>query len=154
METWNKRLARACEESGKSNNWLATQIGVSAPTFSAWVGAATIKPAETIGAHRLFAICRLLGVRPEWVLFAELPKYRREAWPFSVQLDAIMRLPPDELERLNDLIRRSVEPAEAADDSAAERPLLEIHEPQGNERVAGRRRVARKQASPRTGTKS
>ncbi|NSX05060.1 helix-turn-helix domain-containing protein [Cupriavidus gilardii] len=109
METWNDRLAAACEESGQSNNSLAKKAGVSAPTFSAWVGAASIKPAETIGAHRLFAICRELGIRPEWVLFGELPKFQRDVWPFSVDVNAVMQLPADEIERVDDFISQTID---------------------------------------------
>ncbi|MGK2829216.1 helix-turn-helix domain-containing protein [Ralstonia pseudosolanacearum] len=71
METWNNRLAKALQESAFNKNSLAEQVGVSAPTVSAWVGAAGINPAKSIAADNLLRACRTLNVRPEWVLFRE-----------------------------------------------------------------------------------
>ncbi|HDR9026796.1 helix-turn-helix domain-containing protein [Burkholderia vietnamiensis] len=74
MDTWNNRLADAFEKSGYSMNKLAKEVGVSAPTFAAWIGAANIRPAQDITANNLFKVCRLLRVRPEWVLLNQPPR--------------------------------------------------------------------------------
>lgn len=74
METWNQRLAKALAESDYTANRLAGEIGVSAPTLAAWVGAANIKPAQDIRADHLFKVCERLKVRPEWVLYRRPPR--------------------------------------------------------------------------------
>ena len=71
METWNERLSKALAESDYNKNSLAGALGVSAPTVSAWVAAAGITPAKTIGGDNLLRVCRVLNVRPEWVMFRE-----------------------------------------------------------------------------------
>lgn len=71
MRTWNERLAYALAESDLNANKLRLELGVSAPTVSAWIGAGTIKPAENITGENLLKVCRLLNVRPEWLLFRE-----------------------------------------------------------------------------------
>ncbi len=71
METWNKRLAAALAESEYNANSLATVLGVSAPTVSAWIAAGTIKPALNITGENLIRVCHLLKIRPEWLLFKE-----------------------------------------------------------------------------------
>ena len=75
---------------------------MSAPTFSAWVGAGALKPSDTIGAHRLFSVCRELGVCVEWVLYGELPKYQRERWPFAFSRDSYERLDQREKEEISE----------------------------------------------------
>ncbi|MEZ7524036.1 hypothetical protein [Burkholderia vietnamiensis] len=55
-------------------NKLAGEVGVSTPTFAAWIGAGNIKPAQDITANNLFKVCRLLKVRPEWVLSNQPPR--------------------------------------------------------------------------------
>ncbi|NIF51432.1 helix-turn-helix transcriptional regulator [Burkholderia sp. Ax-1724] len=77
METWNKRLAQALEESDYTANRLAGIIGVSAPTVSAWIGSGKIAPAQDITANNLWRVCDLLNVRPEWVLYRRMPKVLR-----------------------------------------------------------------------------
>lgn len=74
MDTWNKRLAQAVAESKYTPNGLASELNVSAPTVAAWIGAAKIKPAQDITANNLFRVCKLLDVRPEWILFRRPPK--------------------------------------------------------------------------------
>lgn len=64
-------MAKALAESSYEGNVnrFSAQVGVSAPTVAAWVGAASIKPAQDIKATHLMEACRLLNVRPEWVLY-------------------------------------------------------------------------------------
>lgn len=71
MDTWNKRLALALEQSDYTANSLATAMGVAAPTVSAWIAAGTIKPALNITAENAWRACQLLKIRPEWLLFRE-----------------------------------------------------------------------------------
>ncbi|WP_412021516.1 hypothetical protein [Burkholderia cepacia] len=54
-------------------NKLAGEVGVSTPTFMAWIGAGAVKPAQDITANNLFKVCRLLQIRPEWVLSGAPP---------------------------------------------------------------------------------
>lgn len=71
MEKWNDRLAAALAESPYNANQLAKELKVSAPTVSAWIGAAGITPARDIKGENLLLVCRLLNVRPEWLMFKE-----------------------------------------------------------------------------------
>lgn len=71
MDTWNTRLAKALAESDYTANALATALGVSAPTVSAWIGAGTITPARNITGENTIRVCQLLDIRPEWLLFRE-----------------------------------------------------------------------------------
>lgn len=71
MDTWNKRLAAALAESEYTPNALATALGVSAPSISAWIGAGTITPARNLTADNAIRVCKLLNIRPEWLLFRE-----------------------------------------------------------------------------------
>lgn len=73
METWNQRFARALAESEYNMNKLRLELGVSAPTVSGWAAAGGIKPIENISGENLLKVCRLLNVRPEWLLFREGP---------------------------------------------------------------------------------
>ena len=50
-------------------NRFAADVGVSAPSVAGWVAAASIKPAQDIKATHLMKACRLLNVRPEWILY-------------------------------------------------------------------------------------
>ncbi len=71
MEKWNERLAHALGQSAYNANQLAKELRVSAPTVSAWIGAAGITPARDIKGENLLLVCRLLNVRPEWLMFRE-----------------------------------------------------------------------------------
>ncbi|WP_217589780.1 hypothetical protein [Burkholderia sp. GbtcB21] len=64
-------MAKALAESSYCGNVnrFSADVGVSAPTVAAWVGAASIKPAQDIKATHLMEACRLLNVRPEWILY-------------------------------------------------------------------------------------
>lgn len=73
METWNQRLKKAVDEKGLAPNAFARNIGVSAPTVAAWLGAGTIRPAKDIKADHLWKACDYLGIRPEWVLGKRVP---------------------------------------------------------------------------------
>lgn len=84
MDTWNKRLAAALAESPYTANRLASELGLSAPTISAWIGAGSISPAKDIKADNLLRVCAKLGVTPEWVMFKEGPMRPSKQWPFSV----------------------------------------------------------------------
>jgi len=73
METWNQRLKKAVDEEGLAPNAFAREIGVSAPTVAAWLGAGNIRPAKDIKADHLWKACERLGIRPEWVLGKRVP---------------------------------------------------------------------------------
>lgn len=106
MTTWNQRLAEAVADSGRSPNEIATcpRVRVAASSFAAWIGAANIKPASHIKAQNLFDVCRELGVRPEWVLYGELPKHSRDEWPFEISRAEFFRLPEEERALIQDFI--------------------------------------------------
>lgn len=107
MDTWNKRLALALEQSPYNANALAMALGVAAPSLSAWIGAGTITPAKDIKAENLLRACELLGVRPEWVLFGKLPiKREGAAWPFQgVTREQYEQLPERERARVSRFMR-------------------------------------------------
>ncbi|MCA8326102.1 hypothetical protein [Burkholderia cepacia] len=67
-------MADAFTKSGYSMNKLAGEVGVSTPTFMAWVAAGSVKPAQDITANNLFKVCRLLKIRPDWVLTGAPPR--------------------------------------------------------------------------------
>ncbi|TCK87331.1 helix-turn-helix domain-containing protein [Paraburkholderia sp. BL9I2N2] len=71
METWNTRLAKALAESEYKPHQLAQALGVKTPSVSAWLGAATIQPAKNITGENLLRVCKLLNIRPEWLMFKE-----------------------------------------------------------------------------------
>lgn len=75
MTTWNQRMAKALAESTYEGNVnrFAAAVGVSAPSVAGWVAAASIKPAQDIKAMHLMEACRLLNVRPEWILYESGP---------------------------------------------------------------------------------
>jgi len=94
METWNNRLLKALEESTFNKNSLAERVGVSAPTVSAWVGAAGINPAKTIAGDNLLKVCRALNIRPEWLMFREGPMRASSVDPeLAAAIDLIATLP-------------------------------------------------------------
>lgn len=77
MKTWNQRLRDALAESEEyqgNANRFAGDLGVSAPTVAAWIGAGNIKPAQDIRAAHLINACCRLHVTPEWILFGRKPK--------------------------------------------------------------------------------
>jgi hypothetical protein len=73
MKTWNERIAAAVAESDYKPQQIAKELGVSPPTVAAWLGAASIRPAKNITGENLLQVCRLLDIRPEWLMFAEQP---------------------------------------------------------------------------------
>lgn len=82
MKTWNERLSQALAESEEYQgnvNRFAGDIGVSAPSVAAWIGAGTITPAKDIKAVYLIKACSLLHTRPEWILFGSGQKYATES---------------------------------------------------------------------------
>ena len=90
MDTWNKRLATALAESDYTANSLATVLGVSAPTVSAWIAAGTIKPALNITGENLIRVCQLLKIRPEWLLFREGAMRPADQGNLSVEMKEII----------------------------------------------------------------
>lgn len=71
MKTWNERIAKAIAESDYRPQQIAKELKVSPPTVAAWIGAASIRPAKNITGENLLQVCRLLDVRPEWIIFGE-----------------------------------------------------------------------------------
>ncbi|CAG9262146.1 helix-turn-helix domain-containing protein [Paraburkholderia caribensis] len=120
METWNKRLARALNESDYTPHSLAAELGVKAPSVAAWIGAASITPARDIKADNLLKVCQLLKVRPEWVVFGRPPKSSIELdWPFpDIRRDEIEALPERERARITRFMRDTIDSWSDAQDSA------------------------------------
>jgi hypothetical protein len=90
MDTWNTRLAAALAESDYSPNALATALGVSAPSVSAWIGAGTITPARNLTADNAIRVCQLLKIRPEWLLFREGPMRPADQGNLSPEMKEII----------------------------------------------------------------
>lgn len=93
MRTWNERIASAIAESEYRPQSIAKELGVSPPTVAAWMGAASIRPAKNITGENLLQVCRLLDIRPEWLMFAEEPKRPTQSAKISPQMaQAIAKL--------------------------------------------------------------
>lgn len=90
MNTWNQRFATALAESEYTPNALATAMGVSAPTVSAWIAAGTIAPARNITAENALRACQLLKIRLEWLLFREGPMRPAEPGNLSGEMREII----------------------------------------------------------------
>ena len=71
MKTWNERFAKAVADSDYNREQIAKLIGASSPTVAAWIGAGSLRPAQNITGENLLKVCRLLDVRPEWLIFGE-----------------------------------------------------------------------------------
>jgi len=71
-ETFASRMALAIKESGKTLQQVADLAGTSKGQVSQWqtVGKVQI---ENIKAHVLERICRVLNIRPRWLMYGELP---------------------------------------------------------------------------------
>lgn len=105
METWNARLLRALEQAGMTRSALAQAVGIASPTISAWFGTESRPHLKSIRAEHMFDACRVLGVRPEWVLYGE--GNMREAplvWPFAFTVEQYLALPEDERRDIESLI--------------------------------------------------
>lgn len=89
-KTWNERLARAVDESGFRPQQIAKELHVSPPTVAAWIGAASIRPAKNITGENLLQVCRLLGVRPEWVMFDEGPMRPEKSNKISAEMAQVV----------------------------------------------------------------
>jgi len=90
MRTWNERLAHALAESDLNPNKLSVALGVSAPSIAAWIGAGTIKRAENITGENLLKVCKLLNVRPEWLLFKEGPMRPTEMKSLTPEMQEVI----------------------------------------------------------------
>jgi plasmid maintenance system antidote protein VapI len=88
--TWNDRMAKAVAESDYRPQQIAKALGVSAPTVAAWIGAASIRPAKNITGENLLQVCRLLGVRPEWLMFDEGPMKVERAAKISSEMAQVL----------------------------------------------------------------
>lgn len=88
--TWNERLARAVSESEYRPQQIAKELNVSPPTVAAWIGAASIRPAKNITGENLLQVCRLLGVRPEWVMFDEGPMRPEKSNKISAEMAQVV----------------------------------------------------------------
>lgn len=98
MENWNQRFAHALAESDFNKNRLALEMKVSGPTVSAWAASGTIKPAETIDGRNLLKVCKLLKIRPEWLLLREGPMRPSPRRDLSPEMLAVIEV-LEELDR-------------------------------------------------------
>lgn len=90
MKTWNDRLARAVAESDYRPQQIAKELNVSPPTVAAWIGAASIRPAKNITGENLLQVCRLLGIRPEWLMFEEGPMRPEKSANISPEMAQVL----------------------------------------------------------------
>lgn len=90
MKTWNERLARAVAESDYRPQQIAKELNVSPPTVAAWIGAASIRPAKNITGENLLQVCRLLEIRPEWLMFEEGPMRSEKSARFSPEMAQVI----------------------------------------------------------------
>lgn len=90
MKTWNDRLARAVAESDYRPQQIAKELNVSPPTVAAWIGAASIRPAKNITGENLLQVCRLLGIRPEWLMFEEGPMRPEKSANISSEMAQVL----------------------------------------------------------------
>lgn len=68
---------------------------MSAPTVAAWIAAADISPAKDIKARNLLDACRVLNVRPEWVVYNQLPKRPSARHVDQEVIDMLAALPDE-----------------------------------------------------------
>lgn len=73
MTTWNERLAQALAASEYKPHQFAQALGLKTPSISAWIAAGTIAPAKNITGENLLRVCKLLEIRPEWLMFDKGP---------------------------------------------------------------------------------
>lgn len=92
MNTWNERFTDALTESGIGLAEFSRRVGLSHVAVLRWMGTPTMHPAQDAYASSLLRACRVLGVRIEWILEAELPKRYDEAWPFTISRQKLERL--------------------------------------------------------------
>lgn len=90
MENWNERFARALAESSYNKNRLALELKVSGPTVSAWAASGQIKPADTIDGRNLLKVCKLLNVRPEWLMNREGPMRPTQSQELSAEMKEVI----------------------------------------------------------------
>lgn len=88
--TWNERLARAIAESDYRPQQIAKELNVSPPTVAAWIGAASIRPAKNITGENLLQVCRLLEIRPEWLMFDEGPMRPTKSTKISPEMAQVL----------------------------------------------------------------
>lgn len=67
METWNKRLKDAFDESGLKAIQLAATVKVSSATVSDWMSGEIKK----IEGDRMLKVCDALNILPKWLMFGE-----------------------------------------------------------------------------------
>jgi hypothetical protein len=73
MTTWNERLAQALAASEYKPHQFAQALGLKTPSISAWIAAGSIAPAKNLTGENLLRVCKLLEIRPEWLMFNEGP---------------------------------------------------------------------------------
>lgn len=85
MEDLSSRLRSALDHHGKSQAWLARQVGVERASVNAWVKGDT----KNLKMAYLFAAARALEVRAEWLALGEGP---REAPPVPPGAEKLLEL--------------------------------------------------------------
>jgi hypothetical protein len=101
MKTWNERLAYSMELAGVNPHTLSTRCGVGQSTVSAWLGAGKLKPSADIRATTMMQVCKVLDVRPEWLMLGTPPMRQSEEWPFSLVRLQFDNLPAIEKRRID-----------------------------------------------------
>jgi len=71
-DTFASRMALAVRESRKTLQEIADLAGTSKGQVSQWQTEGRVQP-EKIKAHVVENICAVLGIRPRWLLYGELP---------------------------------------------------------------------------------
>lgn len=67
MSDWGQRIREARMHEAMSMSEFARRIDVAAPSVHAWESG----KANTISAHNLFKVARLLNVSPSWLLYGD-----------------------------------------------------------------------------------
>lgn len=97
MTTWNERLSKAMGESHYKPHQFAQALGLKTPSISSWIGAGSLPPAKNLTGENLLRVCKLLNIRPEWLMFNEGPMRPPPKHGLSPEMQEIF----DTLERLD-----------------------------------------------------
>jgi transcriptional regulator with XRE-family HTH domain len=106
-----RAIAQAREAKGMNQSELARELGVTPQAVQKWESDASL-PRPT----KVADIAAVLGIGPWQLLPVDMPVTSAQSvtrpdtpWPFRTSYARLEKLPPDELERIDDYIAQSVE---------------------------------------------
>lgn len=82
---WNDRLRQARDAANVRNADIARALKVSNPTVNGWMTGDTVN----IEARNLLPLCKMLGVSPFWVMFADDEEAEMAILPDTASIPAM-----------------------------------------------------------------